>query len=170
MRQIVIATCFIVLLTISSPSQTTIPSTPKPTPEEKSEPAPGGIVLLKDYVHTKKRGIDTSVGEIKGTTGIVIRYDNGPLAGNLAWRMNNQLPRLNNVGVLWYQEQVTNGLHIYLLRGEDNSIYASFPETCANFFAFNVNEQQLADFLLMMMTYHEKPYANVRMKDGRPTC
>lgn len=152
-------------------SQTPTSKLPNDPPQipKSSDPPPGGMTLLPGYTHTKKRGIDTAVGEISEPGGLTIRYDNGFLAGNVAWRMNGELPG-RNVKVIWYQEQLVNGLHLYLIKGEDHSIYATFPETCSNFMAFDVNEQQLVDFLLMITTYHEKPRKEVRTVNGRPTC
>lgn len=163
--------CLLAVFILPAMSQTNTLILPKPTPEASPTPVPppGDIALLDGYVHIKKRGIDTSVGEIKGSSGLVIQYDNGGLAGNVAWRMHTDLPR-RNIRVLWYKEQKVNGLSLYLIRGEDKSIYATFPETCSNFYAFNVSEESLVDFLLMMMTYKHEPYKNVPMKNGRPTC
>ncbi|HEX8735054.1 MAG TPA: hypothetical protein VF721_07025 [Pyrinomonadaceae bacterium] len=53
---------------------------PKPTPV----PPPGNIKLLADYIHERKQGIDSAIGEISKKGGLVIRYDIGAMAGNYA--------------------------------------------------------------------------------------
>lgn len=169
-RSAVILCSMLVVLVLSTNSQTKTLVIPTPTPKATPTPAPppGNMSLLPQYVHIIKRGIDTAVGEISKPNGLTITYDNGFLAGNQAWQQYNVL----RDNVAWFKEQKVNGLTLYLTRGKDQSIYATFPETCANFRAVKVDESELLDFLLMIMTYREQPLPNrdVKMKNGRPTC
>ncbi|MGE3468073.1 MAG: hypothetical protein AB7J13_14225 [Pyrinomonadaceae bacterium] len=163
---VILVLCFGVNAQVSN---TLILPKPTPAPVPQPIPAPGRMTLLPEYVHARRQGKDTVVGDIKGSSGLVIGYDIGFLAGNWAWRKYSELLK-RKVGIQWYQEQKVNGLTLYLVRGEDKSVYATFPETCANFYARDVHEQHLADFLLMIMTYRHEPRKDVRLVNGRPTC
>jgi hypothetical protein len=116
---------------------------PKPTPE----PPPGNIKLLEGYTHIKKRGIDTSVGEISKSGGLTIRYDIGTLAGRAAGY---------NCGegqCLWYKKQIINGRDVWIGLTKKGLIVATFPEIYVNFFAQTKSPEDIADFLLMILTY-----------------
>jgi hypothetical protein len=134
-------------LTFSSLAQNTkIFVFPTPTPV----PPPGNIKLLEGYTHTKRQGIDTSVGEIGKPDGIVIRYDNGALAGRVAGRY------CGSGKCLWYKKQVVNGLDIWIGLTNDGKIVATFPEKYANFYAQTKSSEDITDFLLMILTYGNK--------------
>ena len=100
---------------------------PKPIPVLP----PGNIKLLEGYTHIRKRGIDTSVGEISKPNGLIIHYDNGALAGRAAgyYCGNNQC--------LWYKHQQTNGKDVWIGLTKESQIVATFPEEYANFFRAN---------------------------------
>lgn len=116
---------------------------PKPTPE----PPPGNIKLLENYTHIKKRGIDTSVGEISKPNGLTIRYDNGFLAGRAAGYY------CGNGQCNWYKNQKINGKDVWIGLTKEGMIIATFPEDNANFFAQTKSPEDVADFLLMVLTY-----------------
>lgn len=169
-RSIITANLFLIAFAVAGISQTEMPVIPTVTPTSVNNfvPPPGDMQLLPGYVHVRKRGIDTSVGDISKPSGLTIRYDNGFLASNQAWMHFRFLGEKFD----WYKEQKVNGLTLYLTRGKDGSIVATFPETCANFRAEGVNEEALTDFLLMIVTYHATIDSKKvqMMKDGHPTC
>ncbi len=143
---------------------------PKPHADvaTKIDPPPGSINLVDGYIHTKKQGIDTAVGEISKSNHLKINYDIGFLASNYASRIYNDLGE----NVAWYKLQKVNDMTLYLIRGKDGTIVATFPETCANFYAKTTSDEEVADFILMIMTY--KPMINknrpIKKVKGLPTC
>jgi len=143
---------------------------PKPTEEsnKKIDPPPGSIQLINGYVHKTGHGIDTLAGEIAKPNAMRITYDIGFLASNYAWRIYNDLGE----NVAWYKLQKVNDMTLYLIRGKDGTIVATFGEPCANFIAKTKTEEEATDFILMIMTY--KPVINKRMPlkmvSDLPTC
>ena len=99
MFRLMILCSLLVIFTLSTSSQSKAPIIPTVTP--MPDLPPGNISLLPDYVHVKKRGIDTAIGEISKSKGLTIQYDNGFLAGNYAWG------RYGGLGerLAWYKEQ-----------------------------------------------------------------
>jgi hypothetical protein len=119
------------------------------TSAQAEEPAaPGGIILLPGYQHEKLQGIDTRVGKIKKNDGLTVEYDIGKLAGNYAESMKGQEKDL-----LWYKEQTVHGRKVQVAFGKDRTLYVTFPETHANFFGKIKSDAELADMLLMVLTY-----------------
>jgi hypothetical protein len=116
---------------------------------QKGTPAPGGIRLLSGYVHTPERGIDSIVGRIKKEGGLDIRYDIGVLAGEYV----NHCVRNNTC--TWYKEQQLNAGLVKIALRNDNVIVATFPRTVANFYAKVNSQEDIADFLLMILTFDE---------------
>lgn len=116
---------------------------------DNASPPPGGIKLLNGYVHTPGRGIDSTVGSIKKEGGLNIRYDIGVLAGEYADRC-----RRDNTCV-WYKEQQLNaGLVKIALQG-NGFIVATFPRTTANFYTEARTDEDIAEFLIMILTFDE---------------
>ncbi len=116
----------------------------------QSPPPPGGIKLLNGYVHIQERGIDTWVGRIKKEGGLDIRYDIGHLAGEYV----NFCVRENTC--VWYKEQQLKGGLVKIALTKDGSIIATFPKTTANFIAEVKSQEDIADFLIMILTYDEQ--------------
>jgi hypothetical protein len=125
---------------------------PRPTPI----PPPGNIKLLPEYVHERKQGIDTDVGLISKKDGLSIRYDIGDLAGNYAIRAQER----EKQNLLWYRWQEVNGQRLLITHLKDGTIYASFYETRANFISIVKTNEELVDFLMMIMTYGYKEKTN----------
>lgn len=170
-RSIILVSLFMIVLVQAGFAQNTKTLIlPKPTPEPtKIDPPPGSMQLLDGYIHTKTRGFDTKTGEIKKADGMKITYDIGFLASNQAFRI---FAREDSKS--WLKIQKVNGMTLYLVGGEDNRLVATFPEPCAIFKAQVTNEEQVADFMLMIMTY--KPVINKnrmpkpKMISGMLTC
>lgn len=110
---------------------------------------PGGIKLLDGYVHVTEQGIDTWVGRIKKEGGLDIRYDIGRLAGEYV----NQC--LYNNTCVWYKEQQLKGGLVKIALKNDGIIFATFPKTTANFSAKVKSQEDIADFLIMILIYDE---------------
>jgi hypothetical protein len=137
-------------LTFSAWAQSTKTLTlPKPTPKP-SKPTPGNIELFDGYTHTPKRGIDSTVGEISKPGGMTIHYDIGDLAGLFAGRCGPLYE------CLWYKGQKINGREVWLSLTKDGRIFATFPKDYANFFAQTNSSEDIADFLVMILTYKVK--------------
>jgi hypothetical protein len=110
---------------------------------------PGRIRLLPGYTHRRGQGIDSAVGSITRQGGLVIRYDIGPLAGvytdckTCGW----------TEGELWRRNQVINGRDVKIVFTKSKLLVISFPDTHANFYATVMSESDIADTLLMVLTY-----------------
>ncbi|HEX8197297.1 MAG TPA: hypothetical protein VF571_13980 [Pyrinomonadaceae bacterium] len=116
---------------------------------DSTTPTPGGIKLLSGYVHTPGRGIDSTVGSIKKEGRLDIKYDIGILAGEYVDRC-----RRDNTCV-WYKEQQLDAGLVKVALRSDRIIVATFPRTMANFYAKVETEEDIADFLLMILTFDE---------------
>jgi hypothetical protein len=130
------------VLTFSAVGQTS-----KTLPNSTSAPVPGDIKLLEGYKHIKKRGIDSSVGEISKDGGLTIRYDIGRMAGLYAAQC---LVRENCV---WFKRQMVNGSEVWLGLTKEGEIIATFRNDYANFFAKTKSPEEMVDFLMMVLTY-----------------
>jgi hypothetical protein len=115
----------------------------------QSPPPPGGIKLLDGYVHIQEQGYDTWVGRIKKEGGLNIIYDIGFLAGEYV----NHCLRENTC--TWYKEQQLKGGLVKIALAKDGRIIATFPKTTANFIAEVKSPEDIADFLIMILTYDE---------------
>jgi hypothetical protein len=116
----------------------------------QSPPPPGGIKLLDGYVHIQERGIDTWVGRIKKEGGLDILYDIGRLAGEYVRFC------LIDQSCVWYKEQQLKGGLVKIALTKDGEIIATFPKTTANFIAEVKSQEDIADFLIMILTYDEQ--------------
>ena len=112
-------------------------------------PTPGGIKLLNGYVHTPGRGIDSTVGSIKKEGRLNIRYDIGVLAGEYV----NHCRRDNTC--VWYKEQQLNAGLVKIALQRNGIIVATFSRTMANFYTEARTEEDVAEFLLMILTFDE---------------
>jgi hypothetical protein len=117
------------------------------TSQESSTGTPGGIQLLEGYRHTKLRGIDTSVGTISKPGGLTIDYDIGVLAGK------EGLQCFAKDWCLWFKRQITNGAEVWIGVTKTQDIIATFPTDYANFYAHIKSPEDIADFLIMILTY-----------------
>jgi len=111
-------------------------------------PALTNIVLLPGYVNTSTRPMDSAFsGTISKQHGLVISYDIGLTAGRY-----DTDPRWNRRAV-WQTEQVLNGKRVVCIFTGSKELLISFPESLANFHAKIRSERDLADMLLMVLTY-----------------
>ena len=149
-KKIFLLTFLVIFLTLTASAQATKTLTlPKPTPTPSEQP-PGDIELLYGYTHTRRKGIDSRVGDISKPEGMTVRYDIGDMAGV-------------NPGIcaylrdcLWYKKQIINGREVWLGLSKEGQIFATFPKENANFYAQTKTPEDIADFLIMVLTYKVK--------------
>ncbi|HEV2912396.1 MAG TPA: hypothetical protein VGX92_03675 [Pyrinomonadaceae bacterium] len=113
----------------------------------QTDPAPGGIKLLPGYQHKTLQGIDTRVGKIWKEGGLEIKYDIGSLAGDYA------NPKYFSKDFLWYKEQFVGGRKVRCALFKSNTLVISFPDSSANFMAGVKSQEDIAEMLLMILTY-----------------
>jgi hypothetical protein len=115
----------------------------------KADPPPGSIQLLPGYQHKTERGIDTAVGRIWKDGGITITYDIGMFAGMYA--SPHQKDQYE-----WYKEQSINNQTVRIALTKARQLRVSFVEAHASFLAIIAKEEDLADALLMILTYRSR--------------
>src|SRR5579871_1576255 len=110
---------------------------------------PGAIALLPGYHHQPQQGIDSRVGTISKPGGIVIEYDVGEMAGDYTsckscgWTKDE----------MWRKQQDVNGQKAVLVFTKARRLFISFPAVHANFYATISTEAEMADMLLMVLTF-----------------
>ena len=121
---------------------------------------PGGIKLLPGYEHKSLPGIDTTNGKIWKKDGVTIEYVNGKLAGNQVEEVKKAITQTKKDSIRWYKEQTVGGQPVQLLLTKDRTLYATVPEAKtgvmggpANFKASPKSDEDLADVLLMVLTF-----------------
>jgi hypothetical protein len=112
-------------------------------------PAPGNIKLLPGYIHERKQGMDSIVGQISKKDGFVIYYDIGRMAANYAAAAYTDKKQ----NVLWVKNQKINNDDLMIVYLKDGTVYASFGGASANFIATVKTNEELTEFLLMVLTY-----------------
>jgi hypothetical protein len=150
------------------------PNVDPPPAAEGNRAAPGNIRLLPGYVHERRRGKDSSPGVIAKVGGLSISYDIGEMAANYAIKYFpehfERLRRRNHLNsdanerdirvlsdqVLWRQSRSMKGDELMLVQLKDNKLIGSFAKASANFVASIDSDEELADFLLMVLTYDPK--------------
>ena len=131
----------------SSATQRTIilgPHIPTRTPRN---PPPGNIRLLEGYTNNPRQGIDSIIGDISKSGGLLIRYDIGESSGFYTDYCNIQN------ACQWSKKQIINNREVRIGLTAENRIIATFPQDYANFFADTNSPEDVSDFLLMILTY-----------------
>jgi len=104
------------------------------------------IKVLPGYQHERLRGIDSEPGEITKKDGLKIEYDIGMMAGEIVKPSDVSL-------YLWYKEQTLNGQSVRIAFTKQRVLKATFPDSDANFWCEIRGEEDLADALLMILSY-----------------
>jgi hypothetical protein len=107
------------------------------------------MTLLPGYQHERLQGIDTSVGRIWKKDGLEIHYDIGRLAGNYAQSREKDKDKLE-----WFKEQAVGGRNVQIALTKDRVLTITVAGF-ANFYGTVKSEGDLADMLLMVLTYDE---------------
>ena len=109
---------------------------------------PGNIQLLLGYLYTRVHPIDSAeTGRISGPGGLLISYDIGMAAGHYEthpeWADH----------ALWRTDQVIKGKRVVCIYTKSKEPLVTFPGDLANFHAKIRNPRDLADMMLMLLTY-----------------
>jgi hypothetical protein len=111
------------------------------------EVRPGkAMKLLPGYQIEERTGIDAIEGTIAKRDGLTVQYDIGKFRNNVASLQDKKRLR-------WYKEHEANGLPVHLALAKDGTLYVTFPYFAANFQANVANEAEMAEVLLMVLTY-----------------
>ena len=104
--------------------------------------------LLPGYRVTENQGIDSVVGNIsKGAGRLTIHFDIFGATGNQA--DSEEVEK----STIWRREQKINGARVICVYTKSRDLIVTFPLS-ANFVARIRNQQDLADMLLMVLTFH----------------
>jgi len=132
---------------------------------------PGGMQLLPGYTHKPLQGIDSIVGQIVKDDGWKISYEIGhvskpgqPMIGGGFRDRPKLMPKAK---VRWYREQTVNGRAVHMALTKDNKLLVSFPEKGMNFHATIRSFEQLADAMLMILTYSQTAPAGAKDKTAK---
>ena len=140
------------LSVLYSSAQTKTLILPNPEP-----PPPGNMLLLPDYIFTAKRGIDSFLGTIGKKDGLQIEYAAGNNMGDFA----SDAYYKERANVDWRKRQYVNNRYLTLVCFKNGKIYATFNQSkefpiLVNFYSTVKNNEELTDFLLMIMTYNSR--------------
>ena len=128
----------------------------------------GGMRLLAGYEHQPLQGFDSIVGKIEKEDGLQISYEIGGVPKPGAPRFGGQFsdrPKLTPKDqVRWYREQVDNGQPVHLAHGKDNFLLVSFPQKGMNFSVTVRSADEMAEALLMILTYPDPVAGDDRKK------
>ena len=106
--------------------------------------------LLDGYQHKAEAAEDSAAGKIWKEGGITIHYDIGRLAGQC-------VDPARRCDYAWFREQQVNGHTVYSARTKDGQVLVTFPGAePANFYADCRSQDDVADMLLMVLTYDPK--------------
>jgi hypothetical protein len=109
---------------------------------------PGNIKLLPGYVNTRMHPIDSAeAGRISRPDGLLISYDIGLAAGH--YETNPQWIDHR----LWRTEQAINGKRVVCIYTKSKELLVTFPDDLANFHAKIRDPRDLADMMLMVLSY-----------------
>jgi len=124
-------------------------------------PPPGGIKLLPGYSHTPRQGFDSIHGEISKKDGITIHYGIGrvrPPGGiGIGGDFTNAVESLPKEDVQWRKDQTVAGQPVQIALAKNNILYITFPKLGANFNVQTKTSEDIADTMLMVLTYPEAP-------------
>jgi hypothetical protein len=116
------------------------------TDTTKSPPARSPVQLLSGYKIQISSGTDTWGGIIWKVGGLKFRFDSGLHVGVAADLVDKK-------DVAWREEQVVNGQQVICVYTTSNDLVVSFPRLVSNFQGHIQHPQDLAEMLLMIMTF-----------------
>ncbi len=132
----------------------------------------GGMQLLPGYVHNPLQGIDSVVGEIKKEGGLRIMYEIGavipPGQPRFGGSFSDRPKMTPKQSVRWYREQMVNGQPVHIAYLKNDSLLASYPQKGINFHVQVKTTEELADALLMILTYPKPTEKAPKAKTPKP--
>jgi hypothetical protein len=153
-------TLAIAILTLGVPSATRA----KNQDRTKDVPKRFPIRLLPGYKATVGYGIDTWGAKIGRDGGITIEFIQG-------LHVEVEADSFGENDVAWREQQVVNGQQAICVYTKSNDFVVSIPKLAVNFRAHIRNQQDLAEMLLMVLTYeptHGYPFAPGAVAFPRP--
>ena len=131
---------------------------PKPIPSAPRDTGQlGGMRLLPGYQHQPMQGHGYIVGRIIKKSGLEIGYEIGrvtePAKVIIEGRFQDRPKMTPKDHIRWYREQVVNGQPMHIAYRKDKILFVSFPNKGMNFSAKISNGDEMAEMLLMIMTY-----------------
>lgn len=117
----------------------------------------GNMQLLPGYKHQTRQGIDSLIGGISKPNGLSFGYEIGRVTKPGRARTGGsfidgplQQPKDQ---IRWYREQTVNGQPIHLAYRNDDLLLVSFPHKGLNISVRVRDANEMAEALLMIMTY-----------------
>ena len=117
----------------------------RPSSQEPSAPAPGGIKLLPGYTHVQEQGSEAGAGLIVKGDRTVIRYDIDPLAG---LRVD---PKERDRCSVYQEENIEDQTMRLCVSG--NAFTLVFVEAGANFYGEARDQKELFGLVSMLKTF-----------------
>lgn len=118
---------------------------------------PGKLALLPGYKHEPLQGIDSIVGRISKPKGLVIQYEIGrvvkPGAPRLGGDFTNQAKAIPMAELKWFKEQRIGEQAVNVALSKQDVLFVTYPDSGVNFTVTVKTPEELADALLMLLTY-----------------
>lgn len=125
-----------------------------------AQDAPGGMKLLPGYTHKKLQGIDSVVGAILKGDAPAMQYEIGRVVApgglRLGGDFTDSVARLPEAQRQWLREQTIGGVTFRIAREKTGRLLASVPSAGINFHAHPKTDADLADCLLMILSFAPK--------------
>lgn len=116
-----------------------------------------GIKLLPGYEHQPLQGIDSVVGKIVKRDGMQIFYEKGhiglPGQPRLGGQFSDRARLSPKAQQQWYREQVIYGTPVHIAYLKSHVLIVTYPTDGINFSTTAKTSEDLADALLMLLTY-----------------
>lgn len=132
----------------------------------------GGMRLLPGYQHQPLQGIDSIVGRIVKEDGLQINYEIGAVSQPGQPRFGGSFsdrPKLMPADQLrWYREQVVNGQSVHVAYRKDEILMVSYPAKGMNVSVTVRSADEMAEALLMILTYPDPVMKDPVAKDKAP--
>lgn len=128
----------------------------------------GGMQLLPGYEHMPLQGIDSIVGKITKQGGLEIFYEIGSLPQPGGFALGGQFSdRPKNYPkdqLQAYYEQTVHGQPVHVAYTKTNQLMVSFPKKGMNLSTTVKNPAEMAEALMMILTYPEPDKKNAKGK------
>jgi hypothetical protein len=125
-----------------------------------AEEMPFQMALLSGYQHEPLQGIDSVVGKISKAGGLTIQYEIGrvvkPGQPRLGGDFTDYAERLPPEERQWLKTQQLPAGKVNLAYSKMDVLFASFPETGVNFNVTVKSAEELAEALLLILSYEPK--------------